>query len=86
MNTLQLSSAILKELSFFADNETILQKVLKYVKSLKKEKKKDDTLMSKEEFFAMLDESSKEAEEGKAIKMLPNEDLDTYLKRLGYAV
>ncbi|MDD6003493.1 MAG: hypothetical protein PUC50_14990 [Bacteroidales bacterium] len=86
MNTLQLSSAILKELSFFADNETILQKVLKYVKSLKKEKKKDDTLMTKEEFFAMLDESSKEAEEGKAIKMLPNEDLDTYLKRLGYAV
>ena len=86
MNTLQLSSAILKELSFFADNETILQKVLKYIKSLKKEKKKDDTLMSKEEFFAMLDESSKEAEEGKAIKMLPNEDLDTYLKRLGYAV
>ncbi len=86
MNTLQLSSAILKELSFFADDETILQKVLKYVKGLKKEKKKDETLMTKEEFFAMLDESSKEAEEGKAEVMLPGENLDDYLKRLGYAI
>jgi len=86
MNTLQLSSAILKELSFFADDETILQKVLKYVKGLKKEKKKDETLMTKEEFFAMLDESSKEAEDGKAEVMLPGENLDAYLKRLGYAI
>lgn len=82
MNTLQLSSAILKELSFFADNETILQKVLKYVKSLKKEKKKDDTLMSKEEFFAMLDESSKEAEEGKLYSRREGESYDAFFKRI----
>lgn len=82
MNTLQLSSAILKELSFFADNETILQKVLQYVKSLKKEKKKDDTLMTKEEFFAMLDESSKEAEEGKLYSRREGESFDAFFKRI----
>ena len=41
--------------------------------------------MTKEEFFAMLDESSKEAEEGKAEVMLPGENLDAFLKRLGKA-
>lgn len=33
--------------------------------------KEDDTLMSKEEFFAMIDRSLEEVEQGKVIKLTP---------------
>ena len=42
----------------------------------------DDTLMSKEEFFAKIDRSLLEAKEGDTIAMLPNESLDDFLTRL----
>ena len=42
--------------------------------------KNDPTLMTKEEFFARLEE----AEKGPRIRMLPNETLDDMLTRLGY--
>jgi len=42
----------------------------------------DDTLMSKEQFFAKIDRSLQEAKEGKTITMLPNESLDDFLARI----
>jgi antitoxin (DNA-binding transcriptional repressor) of toxin-antitoxin stability system len=42
----------------------------------------DDTLMSKEEFFAKIDKSLQEAKEGKTHTMLPNESLDDFLARI----
>jgi len=41
----------------------------------------DDTLMSKEEFFAKIDRSIQQAKEGKVYSMLPNESLSDFLKR-----
>lgn len=41
----------------------------------------DDTLMSKEEYFANIDRSLQEIKEGKGIEMLPNESLSDFLKR-----
>ncbi len=41
--------------------------------------KNDPTLMTKEEFFARLEE----AEKGPRIRMLPNETLDEFLNRVG---
>ena len=43
---------------------------------------KDDTLMSKEAFFAKIDRSLQEAKEGKTTAMLPNESLDDFLARI----
>lgn len=40
----------------------------------------DPTCMTKEEYFAMLDE----AEKGPSVAMLPREDLTTFLRRQGY--
>ena len=42
----------------------------------------DDTLMSKEEFFAKIDRSLQEAKEGRTFAMLPNESLDDFLSRI----
>jgi antitoxin (DNA-binding transcriptional repressor) of toxin-antitoxin stability system len=41
----------------------------------------DDTLMSKEDFFAKIDRSLQEAKEGKVYSMLPGESLSAFLIR-----
>lgn len=42
----------------------------------------DDTLMSKEEFFAKLDKAKEEIKEGKTIAMEPDETLEDLLNRI----
>ena len=42
----------------------------------------NDTLMTKEEFFAKIDRSLQEAKEGKTFAMLPGESLDDFLARI----
>ncbi len=44
-------------------------------------KKQDPTLMTKEEFFARVDEAREQIRRGEGIKMLPNESLDEFLNR-----
>ncbi len=44
-------------------------------------KKQDPTLMTKEEFFARVDEAREQIRRGEGIEMLPNESLDEFLNR-----
>ena len=46
----------------------------------------DDTLMSKEEFFAKIDKSLQQAKEGKTHSMNEGESLDDFLDRIGVNV
>ena len=68
-----------------ADSEPLMRRLTKYVNKLVKEKN-DPTLMSKEEFFAMLDEGERAYERGECHEMLPGEDLTTFLRRLGHDI
>ena len=78
MTALQLNAELYRAMGKIADDETLMTKVLKYVKRLAT-KKEDPTLMTKEEFFRRVDETKK----GPTYKMLPNEDLTTFLRRVG---
>lgn len=78
MTALQLNAELYRAMGKIADDETLMTKVLKYVKRLAT-KKEDPTLMTKEEFFRRVDEAKK----GPTYKMLPNEDLTTFLRRVG---
>ena len=80
MTALQLNADIYRNLGIIAENETMMEKVAKYVRKLAKELTDDPTRMTKEEFFARIDE----AEKGPTYRMLPNETLDEMLSRLGY--
>jgi len=51
-----------------------------------KEMTSDPTEMTREEYFAMLDEAEQQIERGEGVAMLPNEDLSTFLKRNGYDI
>jgi hypothetical protein len=66
-----------------ADDETLMQKIVDYVKELVK-KKKDPTEMTKEEFFAKIERAEKQIEEGKYTTLLPGETVSDMLKRCGY--
>ena len=78
MTAIQLNAELYRAMGEIADDETMLAKVLKYVKKLAAQKH-DETLMTKEEFFQRVDEAKK----GPTYKMLPNEDLTTFLRRIG---
>ena len=69
-----------------ADDETMMVKVLKYVKKLAATKKADSTLMTKEEFLAKLERGEEEYRQGKCTRLLPGESVTNMLKRSGYLV
>lgn len=64
------------------DSEAAMEKLLKYVRKLAA-KKNDPTLMTKEEFFANVDEALEQAQKGQVHRMEPDESLDDFLKRVG---
>lgn len=80
MTALQLNADIYRNLGIIAEDEGMLNRVAKYVRRLAKQVTDDPTLMTKEEFFARVDEAAK----GKSTRMLPNENLTEFLRRQGY--
>lgn len=82
MTAIQLRAELFKEMNPLLDSEAALEKLLKYVKKLAA-KKQDPTLMTKEEFFARVDEAREQIRQGEGIRMMPNESLDDFLGRVG---
>jgi len=80
MTALQLNAELYRNLGIIAEDETMLDKVVKYVRNLAKKVQEDPTRMTEQEFLARVNE----AEKGPRYKMLPNETLDEMLARLGY--
>ena len=82
MTAIQLNAELTRELSLIANDETLLAKVLKYVKKITA-KKEDPTLMTKEEFFARVDEAREQIRRGEGYTMLPGENFQDFRKRIG---
>ena len=85
MTALQLNAELYRAMGVIADDETLMKKVLKYIKRLAA-KKEDPTLMTKEEFFANIDRAEQQYARGEYTEMLPGETLSDMLKRCGYAL
>ncbi|MBQ9362032.1 MAG: hypothetical protein IJT97_01295 [Bacteroidaceae bacterium] len=82
MTAIQLRAELFREISPLLDSEAAMEKLIKYIKKLTA-KKEDPTLMTKEEFFNRVDEAREQIRRGEGIRMLPNESLDDFLKRVG---
>ena len=82
MTAIQLRAELFREMSPLLDSEVAMEKLLKYVRKLAA-KKNDPTLMTKEEFFANVDEALEQAQKGQVHRMEPDESLDDFLKRVG---
>lgn len=78
---LSINAEFLHNLSIVAQDEDMLSKVVKYVRKLV-QKKQDPTLMTKEEFFARVDESLEQARQGRVHRMRQGESFDDFLNRV----
>jgi hypothetical protein len=83
MTAVQLNAEILRNLGALAEDESMLKRVAKYLRKLVSEKEADPTLLSKEDFFARVDEAREQIKRGEGVEMLPDESLDEFLNRVG---
>ncbi len=64
----------------------MIDKVAKYIRRMAKQLTDDPTRMSKEAFFARIDEAERQIERGEYTVQMPGESVTDMLKRCGYAV
>ena len=81
MTALQLNADIYSSLATIAEDERLLARAAKYLKRLAN-KKEDPTLMTREEFFAGVDESLAQIERGEATRISSKEALHNWLNTL----
>ena len=86
MATIQLNAEFYRNMSIIAEDEALTKKLMKYLRKLVASKQEDPTQMTREEYFAKIERAEQQAARGEGMKMLPNEDLTTFLKRNGYDI
>jgi len=79
MTAIQLNAEMLRNMSIIAEDENLLKRAAKYLRKLVAEKRTDPTLMTKEEFFARIDEAKK----GPTYELREGETLEDLIKRVG---
>ena len=84
MTTLQVNAELYRNLALIAQDESMYDKVVKYVRRLAKQMTEDPTCMSKEDYFAMLDRSEAQYARGEYTTLLPGESVTDMLRRSGY--
>lgn len=70
MTAVHLNAELYKAMGEIAEDEVLLKKVLRYVKKLAANRN-DQSLMTKEDFFAKLDKGEEEFRQGKFFEMEP---------------
>lgn len=76
-----LNAEIFHNIGEIAEDENKLRRLAKYLRRLVKEEE-DPTLMSKEEFFAKIEEAKREYEDGKGITFDNTDDMNAWLNSL----
>ena len=83
MTALQLNAEIYRNLGIIAEDESMLERVAKYLRRLAKQVTEEDpTCMTKEEFFARIDEAEREIAEGKGITFTNQAEMNAWLNAL----
>ena len=81
METINLNAEIYEALSVIAKDESLLKKALRSLKRLAAQKE-DETLMTEDAFFAVVDKSLEEAREGKSKRLSSPNEVSAYLNSL----
>ena len=86
MTALQLNPDIYRQLDIIAEDQSMFDRVTKYINRIVKQMTYDPTCMTKEEYFAMLDRSEAQYARGEYTTQLPGESVTDMLRRSGYDV
>ena len=86
MSTAEMTAEMFRDLSVIAEDDNLMKRAMRYLKKLACERRVDDSLMTKDEFFAMIDRSLEKVKQGKVTRQRPGESVDDLLKRCGYDI
>ncbi len=86
MTALQLNPDIYRQLDIIAKDQSMFDRVTKYINRIVKQMTYDPTCMTKEEYFAMLDRSEAQYARGEYTTQLPGESVTDMLRRSGYDI
>ncbi|MBR5634105.1 MAG: hypothetical protein IKW78_02850 [Prevotella sp.] len=81
MTAIELNAQIWRDMAEIADSEPLMKQLAKYLKKLTA-KKHDPTLMSREEFFARVDEGREQIKQGKCTRFSNREAMNAWLNSL----
>lgn len=86
MSTTEMTAEMFRDLSVIAEDDNLMKRAARYLRKLAGERRVDDSLMTKDEFFAMIDRSLEKVKQGKVTRQQPGESVDDLLKRCGYDI
>ena len=81
MKAIHLNAEIYRTMGEIAEDEGLLKQVLKYLKKLAA-KKQDETLMTKEEFFAKIERAEEQYKRGEGIRFNNRDEMNAWLNSL----
>lgn len=82
MTAIQLNDEIARNLNIISEDETMLERVAKYIRRIAKQISHDPTLMSKEDFIARVDEAEKDIAAGKGTTFTNAAEMNAWLNAL----
>ena len=84
MTTVQMNADVYHSLSIIAEDSDLMKKAMLYLRKLarQKQQEKDDSLMTKEEFFSMIDHRMEDYEKGEYLSFSSPEEMHRYLEAL----
>lgn len=86
MTALQLNPDIYRQLDIIAEDQSMFDRVTKYINRIVKKMTYDPTCMTKEEFFARIERAEQQYARGEYTTQLPGESVEDMLKRCGYVI
>lgn len=86
MTALQLNPDIYRQLDIIAKDQSMFDRVTKYINRIVKQMTSDPTCMTKEEFFARIERAEQQYARGEYTTQLPGESVEDMLKRCGYVI
>ncbi|MBR1513326.1 MAG: hypothetical protein IJ622_03440 [Bacteroidales bacterium] len=82
MTTIQMNADVYRSLSIIAEDSDLMKKAMVYLRKLARQKQEDDALMTKDEFFSMIDRRMENYEKGEYLSFSSPEEMHRYLEAL----
>lgn len=85
MTAIQLNAMnveLWQSIGAIADSEPLMRRLTRYAKKLVMERKKDPTEMTREEFFARVDEAREQIRRGECTRFSDREEMNKWLNSL----
>ena len=82
MTTVQMNADVYRSLSIIAEDSDLMRRAMNYLRKLAREKRKDDSLMTKDEFFTMIDRRMEDYDKGEFVSFASPNDMHRYFDSL----